>query len=181
MNNIIKLDFQGSPISFDTDGWINATEAAAKFGKKPAKWLELPSTQSYIEVLSKALGFQSKVRKSDIGIESKAGLSLFGLVRTIRGGITPGTWLHPKLAVPFARWCSDEFAVQCDLYIDSILFGNGHALEQFKHACADLEAAKKIASQSGKTLAIFRWQKPDLINAVGYWQEQLKLPLIMLA
>lgn len=170
MNNIIKLDFQGSPISFDTDGWINATEAAAKFNKKAYEWLRLPATQSYIDVLAKALGFQSK-----------AGLSLFGLVRTERGGMRAGTWLHPKLAVPFARWCSDEFAVQCDLYIDSILFGNGYVLEQFKNACADLDAAKKIASQSGKTLAIFRWQKSDLINAVGYWQEQLKLPLIMAA
>lgn len=30
-----------------------------------------------------------------------------------------GTWLHPKLAVAFARWLSDEFAVWCDLTLDN--------------------------------------------------------------
>ncbi|CAK7025823.1 KilA-N domain-containing protein [Saezia sanguinis] len=170
MNNILKFDFQGQHVSFDTDGWINATEAATRFNKRAAEWLRLPATQSYMEALAKALGLNLIVGKSH-----------HGLVRVVRGGFHPCTWLHPKLAVPFARWLSDEFAVQCDLYIDSILFGNGYALDQFRNACNAFEAAKLAASQYGKGLAIFRWQKPELIETIGYWQEQLKLPLVMAA
>jgi KilA-N domain len=32
-----------------------------------------------------------------------------------------GTWLHPKLAIDFARWLSPDFAVWCDLQIEKIL------------------------------------------------------------
>lgn len=42
-------------------------------------------------------------------------------MRTQRGGRSPGTWLHPKMAVAFARWLSDDFGVWCDLQIDAII------------------------------------------------------------
>jgi len=34
-----------------------------------------------------------------------------------------GTWLHRKLAVPFARWCDVRFAIWCDYQIELILSG----------------------------------------------------------
>lgn len=34
MSNIIKYDFQGNLFSFNMDGWINATEVAAQYGKR---------------------------------------------------------------------------------------------------------------------------------------------------
>lgn len=110
-NALIIEQYEGQPVHFMGDGWFNATGPAKRFKKKPAKWLELPSTKSYIAALAKALGI-SNVRESDIG-----------LVRTQRGGIAPGTWLHPKLAVAFSRWLSDDFAVWCDLQIDQIIRG----------------------------------------------------------
>lgn len=39
-------------------------------------------------------------------LREKHGLEQNQLVRTVNGGIAPGTWLHPKLAVPYARWLS---------------------------------------------------------------------------
>lgn len=106
MSNIIKFDFQGSLYSFNADGWFNATEAAAQFGKRPANWLELPGTKSYISALKRALEAKSEN---------------LTLVRAQRGGSNPSTWLHPKLAVAFARWLSDDFGVWCDLQIDAII------------------------------------------------------------
>jgi len=38
--------------------------------------------------------------------------------RADRGGVT---WMHPKLAVPFARWLDVHFGVWCDLQIDTIM------------------------------------------------------------
>uniref|UniRef100_Q47D41 KilA-N domain-containing protein n=1 Tax=Dechloromonas aromatica (strain RCB) TaxID=159087 RepID=Q47D41_DECAR len=73
------------------------TKVAQYHGKRPAKFLELPGTNEYMEALAAALN----IRKSDIWV-SKRG----------KGG---GTLLHPKLAVFFARWQDVRFAVWCDL------------------------------------------------------------------
>lgn len=107
---LISLAYEGHPITIRDDGWFNATEAAGKFDKKPAKWLELPGTKRYMQALAKALGFD--VQKSDIK-----------LVRTSKVRGQAGTWLHPKLAVAFARWLDDDFAVWCDCQIDDIIRG----------------------------------------------------------
>ena len=65
MNNVVSRVFayEGANVTFaskDGVAMVNATQMAAKFGKKPAKWLELPSTLSFLKALS-------EVRKSDIG------------------------------------------------------------------------------------------------------------------
>nr|WP_314616173.1 KilA-N domain-containing protein [uncultured Pseudomonas sp.] len=91
----------------NSEGWTNAADVAKRFGKKPVKWLELPSTKSYMTALERHLGFE--VRKSD-----------FKLVETSKVRGRSGTWLHPKLAVAFARWLDDDFAVWCDLHIDEV-------------------------------------------------------------
>lgn len=49
MNNVIQIDFEGSPVRFNADGWINATEAAARFNKEPAQWLRLPDATRYLK------------------------------------------------------------------------------------------------------------------------------------
>lgn len=57
---------------------------AKPFGKRPAKWLEIPSTQAFINELS-------NVRKSD------------NWILTERGQHTGGTWMHEDVALEFAR------------------------------------------------------------------------------
>lgn len=113
---IVPFDFQGQAVTFNSDGWINATEAAARFGKRPIDWLRLDETAAYSEAMAGALGLESKVSQNH-----------FGLVRASRGGKSSGTWLHPKLAVRFAQWLDVRFAVWCDLHIDDLLRGEGKA------------------------------------------------------
>lgn len=100
---IIPFDYQGRVVRFDADGWLHATEIAHRFGKEPHEWLRLPDTASYLAAISKSGKFPE-------------------LVRTKRGRYG-GTWLHPKLAVVFARWLSVDFAVWCDEQIDALLRG----------------------------------------------------------
>lgn len=107
---IITRTYQDHAVSYDADGWFNATEAAKKFDKRPNDWLALPSTKSYIAALEKALGFDA----------GKSGIKLFKTSK-VRG--QAGTWLHPKMAVAFARWVDDDFAVWCDMQIDDIIRG----------------------------------------------------------
>ena len=85
---------------------VNATEMAKPFGKRPAKWLELPSTKEFLATLV-------TIRKSD---------SEF--VKTINGGTTEkgkGTWMHEDVALEFARWLSPAFAIWCNDRIKELL------------------------------------------------------------
>lgn len=112
MSNIIPINFEGHPMRFSGDGWFDATVAAGKFGKEPAQWLRLPDTIRYIEALEGRYGKITYVKTSR--------------ARKDRGG---GTWLHPKLAVRFARWLSVDFEIWCDEQIDAIIQGAGHHID----------------------------------------------------
>jgi len=81
---------------------FNATVIAKHFGKKPSDWLKTEPAKEYIDILS---------RRENIPYEN--------LVRTVQGGKNQGTWLHNKLTLPFARWCSVEFEYNLDKWIDS--------------------------------------------------------------
>ena len=114
--NIIKLDYTDRAISTTREAWFNATEIAALFGKRPIDWLRLPETERYIEALMK--------REAEKQGKSEVKKSHF--VKTKKGGDlsqreAQGTWLHPKLAIAFARWCDIDFAVWCDEQITKLL------------------------------------------------------------
>lgn len=106
VTRILTADYNGVPVAFMGDGWFNATVAAAKFGKHPYEWLRLPETNRHIQALENRYG-------------------KIPLLNVERGGRGKGgaTWMHPKLAVPFARWLDADFAVWCDEQIDHILRG----------------------------------------------------------
>ena len=117
MSKIIKADFDGSVVTLNSAGWINATAIAEASGKRVGDWVDLPSTREYVERLN--------TRLSGNLIQAKRG----------RNG---GTWLHPKLAVMFARWISVDFAIWCDEQIDEIIHGKPEAndWEKLRHQAA---------------------------------------------
>lgn len=94
MNNVIPFHYQGQAVRFNSEGWINATEIAKRERKRLDKWLATQETQDYIDALGRHL---NTPKKGD-------------LIKAVRGR-SGGTWLHPKLAVAFARWVSADFAV----------------------------------------------------------------------
>lgn len=109
---IIPFVYENHTVCFNSDGWLNATEIAERFGKRVNDWSSLPSTTSYISALVRALN------------TGKSGIyNVPDFIRTKRGK-NGGTWIHPKLAVAFARWLSDDFAAWCDLRIDELLRGH---------------------------------------------------------
>ena len=125
--NLVDLSYQGLTVSFNEDGWFNATAAAAHYGKRPVDWLALDSTQEYIATLCDLL----KSEKSS-------------LLKTKAGRHNGGTWFHPKLAVPFARWLDIRFAVWCDIQIDGLLKG--------QHPHFDWKRLRHEASSSFKVM-----------------------------
>jgi len=127
-NHVIR-EYQGHPITYSDDGWFNATEAAAKFGKRPSDWLELPSTDDYTSALCRQL------RREKIS-----------LLKVIRDGRNraDGTWLHPKLAVAFARWLDPDFAIWCDLQIDELIRGANDWTKMRHSAAASYKVMAKM-------------------------------------
>ncbi|WP_417315700.1 KilA-N domain-containing protein [Cycloclasticus pugetii] len=160
MADIIPFDYQGQFVRFTAEGWINATDVAKQFGKRPADWLKQEETKQYLAALAEALNCDPE-----------------SLLKTKRGRFDGGTWLHPKLGVRFAQWLDIRFAVWCDLHIDAVLRGSGNALQEYERAHTALETRKEQASAQGRGLAQWRHQKQPLQKQVEYWREQLQIPL----
>ena len=112
MNAIQSFQFNDIPVSFREDGFLNATAIAAHFGKLPKDYLKNEQTQQYISALAENLSVRRKILTKENQI-----------VIVKRGGSEQGTWLHPKLAVHFARWLDPKFAVWCDEQIEALLNG----------------------------------------------------------
>lgn len=161
-SNVIPFHYQGQAVRFNSEGWINATDVAKRFGKRPVDWLKQSETRAYLDALAEALTCDAE----SLVETSKA--------RADRGG---GTWLHPKLAVAFARWLDLKFAVWADLRIDALLRGELNEKQQFDQACRALSDGQQVASLSGRELARWKGRRPLLEHQVDYWREQLQLTL----
>ncbi|MDO4640785.1 MAG: KilA-N domain-containing protein [Neisseria sp.] len=112
----LSLDYQGLAVSATHEAWFNATQIAAMFGRRPIDWLRLPETERYIQALC----------KREAGKQGKSEVRKSHFVKTKKGGDLSqpeiqGTWLHPKLAVAFARWCDIDFALWCDKQIETLI------------------------------------------------------------
>lgn len=127
MNTQIKtLSFQNFPVSFRADGYLNATEIAEHFGKRINNYLRNERTQEYISALIEFLNIPETQNRATAENQ---------LVIVKKGGndkSAQGTWLHPKLAIDFARWLNPKFAVWCDMQIEKILHQNSGSLKTTK-------------------------------------------------
>lgn len=132
MSKLIQANFDGQAMQFNSDGWFNATAAAEKFGKRVQHWFDNQETAAYISKLNNRIS-------GDLVIAKR--------------GKNGGTWLHPKLAVFFARWLDVDFAIWCDEQIDIIIRGTPEqvnwkqtrhqAAVSFNVMCSMLEMSRK--------------------------------------
>ena len=125
---LVRAEYQGTEIQFNESGWFNATQAAERFGKRPVDWLRLDETKAYIDaVIEFSIVVSNRSQQLPIVVSNHNEKN--SLVKTRRGRPDQGggTWLHPDLAVAFARWLDIRFAVWCDQQIKTLLSGkNSH-------------------------------------------------------
>lgn len=124
MNAIQSFQFNNIPVSFRQDGYLNATAIAEQYDKRVGNYLRNERTQEYIAALNERL-FNPETRNRATAENQ--------LVIIKKGGNdkkSQGTWLHPKLAVDFARWLDPKFAVWCDEQIEQLLSGSQPKLAQ---------------------------------------------------
>ncbi|HEZ1373397.1 TPA: KilA-N domain-containing protein [Neisseria meningitidis] len=115
MTQVQTFNFGNIAVSFREDGYLNATQIAAHFGKLPKDYLKTEQTQQYISALAESLSERTKILtdENQLVIVKKGNSKNF----------TQDTWLHPKLAIHFARWLNPKFAVWCDEQIEILLNG----------------------------------------------------------
>ena len=128
---------QSIDVLFTETAFFNATVAAKAFGKKINDWLRLESTAEYITAL--IASHQCYVAGNPVSEQNQ-------LVRIVHGGdpANQGTWLHAKLAVPYARWLNANFAVWCDEIIFNLLRGGEPSPASRPSFSADEQAATKL-------------------------------------
>jgi len=105
MSNLIK-NWNDRAIRIRSDRYVSLTDMAQASGKQFSGWNRLESTKNYLKTLSGVMQ-----------------ISATDLLQVIQGGDpqNQGTWGHPKVAIRFAQWCSDEFAVQVDIWTDELM------------------------------------------------------------
>ena len=108
---LITARYGEMTVQFQENGFINATAIAKQFNKQPKAWLRLESTIEYITQLIEFQRCENHTFDENQLVIIKKG-------SPENGG---GTWFHPKLAIPFARWLEARFAIWCDFQIEKIL------------------------------------------------------------
>ncbi len=102
VSSIVK-SYQGREIRINPQTqYVCLTDMATANGKLFAHWMELKGTNEYLKAFELAIG-----------------IPIATLLHVGEG--TTGTWAHPKIAIRFAQWCSVEFAIQVDFWIDELL------------------------------------------------------------
>lgn len=124
---ILHEKILGSVIDWTSEtAFANATQMGAKYGKLPYEFLRLKSTHEYIRAIAEDPDWQREnpgiqMRANPV-FESGGSWEIPGIVYTVRGN-NGGTWLHPYLAVEFARWCNATFGLLCNKVMIRIFKG----------------------------------------------------------
>ena len=107
-DKFVSRSWNGTPISRrTTDGYVNATAMAKANDKQWHDYWRTDRASEYLEALSAETGF-----------------SVSNLCLTTKGGAYQGTWVHPRVAVDFARWINARFAVWMDGWFLESVQGN---------------------------------------------------------
>lgn len=100
------FSYNGNNVLFDIkdDVMVNATQLAKIYGKRPNDYLSLPATNQLINAITR-----------------KYGIAENQLVRTERGGIAPGTWMHRLIVVDFCQWLDIDLKLWCTEKLDELM------------------------------------------------------------
>lgn len=91
------------------DGYINATAMCKAVGKQLNDYARLKSTEAFLSVAN-----------------TETGIPVSELIQIVKGGRPEeqGTWVHPKIAINLAQWCSPEFAFAVSTWVYDWISGN---------------------------------------------------------
>lgn len=164
---IQKFFYKNIDVSFDEKNFLDATSIAKHFDKFVKDYLKTAQTQDYINALAQNLSVGNII------------LTANDLVVVRQGGAIQGTWLHPKLAVNFARWLSADFAVWCDLKIDELIKNHQNSTALLPDFSDPVAAARAWAdAKEGEQRALLdSKQKSEQIESMqSYFRHGMSTP-----
>ncbi len=165
-STLICLDYNGLVCEFNETGWFNATAAAAHYGKRPVDWLSLDSTKEYVSALLRHL---NQSEESSLWQARRGGNQRTNTRNSGNGG----TWFHPKLAVPFARWLNVDFAIWCDLQIDALVRGQ-HPHFDWKQQRLTGKVARREVTDAQQRFVEYAKENGSQ-NADKYWANFVRM------
>jgi hypothetical protein len=121
-NELIVRTYQDVPIGRRTDGYWDATAMCQATGKRWQNYWRNQETQEFLAELSSI----TRIRVMDL-VKSRVGGS----------PETTGTWVHPRVALDLARWCSPKFAVQMNAWVEELLTKGKVELQPKPHTLSD--------------------------------------------
>lgn len=155
----VVYQYEGSSVTFfkGENVMVNANEMAKPFGKRPVDWMQNQQTKEFLAELS-------KVRKS----------TLADLVRVVKGGNNPGTWMNQDVALEFARWLSPKFAIWCNDRIKELLTtGVTTVTNDDVMILHSIEVLQKRVAASKQQIASLQADVKKLTPAAEYTQQIL--------
>jgi hypothetical protein len=152
MNSIIEHVYNGVIVLQRDDGYWNASAMCRANGKQ---WNHYRDNQTTEEFLA--------------GLSIDMGIPVSELVQVRQGG-TPqlqGTWIHRRVAVNLAQWCSPAFAVKVATWIEELLT-TGHVDLRLEEQVPDdpILALLHHTTRSMEALAQTRQAQPALVYKV---------------
>jgi hypothetical protein len=151
MNKQLQKTYLGKELIFDSNGWINATQTAKAFDKDIRLYTR---SKRFTEYLAATCEYYGK-NEDDF-------------IKTVKGGntsdvqnlhIAQGTYLHPFLAVSFARWINPRFAVWCDDIMRQILTGDLEV--KYKELSKDYDTLEEKNEKLFEELRLYQRPQED--------------------
>jgi hypothetical protein len=159
-------------------GMFNANDLLSIYNEQNAgkekrldHFLNTATTQDYMKVIEEdiaggqaeapnELGFDlenSNYRKNSKLIRPET------VVKTSRGSVNGGTWMHPYLFIDFAMWLSPEFKLQCMKWLSDKLI-------KFRDEAGDsfLEVNRAIRMRHGEQRQIVYVDEARMINSLVF-------------
>lgn len=111
----------------EQDAYVNLTEMAKAFSKRPVDWTKTESAKAYLDAVSSVVN----ICTSDLLVQTKGGIPS-----------QQGSWGHPLVAIAFAQWLNPQFHVWCNLHIKHII--EQQALPQVQVKVIELNPERKV-------------------------------------
>lgn len=127
---ILYLD-DGSPVPvsiMDHNGYVDATRLGQIAKIRLDNWWRNKGTKTIIKLLAQDL----QIPENDLTIVRKGG----------KTGIQQGTWIHPRLAIHFAMFCSTSFGIQVSGWVEEWMDHDSRNRFRFDDALQNIKTDK---------------------------------------
>ncbi len=119
---------------FNANDLLDIANVLGKKQKKMQKYMSLKSTEEFKKALLQDIN-SNNPKTGDLEIAQEE-----AILKSLRGKVNGGTWMHPYLFVDFAMWLSPEFKLTCIKWVyDNLIINRNQAGDYYKELTGALK------------------------------------------